>query len=422
MLKFWRTRVAIASATLGVFLIALIALSYAPQAHAIQTIPYKLNFQGRLLNSSGMPMADGTYNMTFRIFSGSSCSTGCTSAWTETRLVSASQGVAVTSGLFSVQLGDITALSPTLFSTPDLFFEVELPTPATATTTTPSWTEGAMTPRNKVGSAAYAFNADTLDGIDGSAFAQLSASNTWTGSNTFTGTTQSIQNTTNGTTAFTVKDQAGSALLTVNTADTTTLAATGVTFTSNGILYSANARPSRLVTLSPEYPGATFTPDGTNNNGSLSSDFCSGGARMNINPAVCGGAAGTATQNYYQWTTSQASVQDYDVYVRYQIPSDYDATNADGGISNLKVWGWGTTTANESVTVALFTDASGTACSTSSNAVTAAGTWVQATIASPKGSCTINPGDMVTFRVRLIAGTNNFARAGNISFGYRSIK
>ncbi|MFZ1600635.1 MAG: hypothetical protein WBB71_03620, partial [Candidatus Saccharimonas aalborgensis] len=40
--------------------------------HALTTIPYKLNFQGRLTDASGNPMAAGTYNMKFRIYDASS--------------------------------------------------------------------------------------------------------------------------------------------------------------------------------------------------------------------------------------------------------------------------------------------------------------------------------------------------------------
>lgn len=120
-------------------------------------------------------MPNGTYNMIFRIYSVAS---GGTALWTETHAVSASQGIAVTTGgLFSVQLGSVTSLPPSIFNTTSpLYLEVELPTPATATSTSPSWTEGAMSPRNPIESSPYAINADQLDGLDSSAFAAASGS------------------------------------------------------------------------------------------------------------------------------------------------------------------------------------------------------------------------------------------------------
>ena len=219
----------------------------------------------------------------------------------------------------------------------------------------------------------------------------------------------------NSTAAFQVQNASSVALLTVDSSNSRVVigdTTNGVTLSASGLQFYGTARPTRTVTLSPEYPGATFTADGSNNNGSLSSDFCSGTSRLNINATAC---AATSTHNYYQWTTTQASAQDYDVYVRYQLPSDYDT----GSMTNLAIWGWGTTSASEQITVAMYVDSSATACSTSSNAVTSNATWAQATVGSPLGACTPVAGDIVTFKVRLLAGQNNFARAGTISFGYR---
>jgi len=175
---------------------------------------------------------------------------------------------------------------------------------------------------------------------------------------------------------------------------------------------AGSARPDVVKTLSPEFQGGTFTGDGTSNLGSLGSDFCSGSSRLNINAAACGA---TDTHNYYSWTTSEATAQDYDIYVRHQLPSDYDT----GSLVNMKIWGWGTTAASEGVTVALYVDGTAAACSTSSDVISSNTTWQQVTVASPLGSCTPVAGDMVTFRVHITAGQNNIARAGAISFGYK---
>ena len=160
-----------------------VCFSYSPSVSAAQTIPYKMNFQGRLTDSSGTPKADGTYNMKFRIYD---ASTGGTLVWSEERSVFGSSGVSLVNGLFSTQLGDVSALDPADFTDPDLYFEIELPTPATATCATNGcavYTEGAMTPRNKLASSAYALNADTIDGIDSANIGQLDANNVWTGTN-----------------------------------------------------------------------------------------------------------------------------------------------------------------------------------------------------------------------------------------------
>lgn len=155
-------------------------LLYTPSAQA--AIPTTMNFQGRLANASGVTMANGSYNMRFRI---ADASTGGNILWTETR--ETTNRVVVTNGLFSVQLGSVTPLTASIFANASqLYFEIELPTPATATCSTAScqsWTEGAMTPRSTIATSAYAFNADTIDGLDSSSLGQLSANNVWTGTN-----------------------------------------------------------------------------------------------------------------------------------------------------------------------------------------------------------------------------------------------
>lgn len=131
-------------------------------------------------------MPDGLYNMKFRLFTVSS---GGSNVWNETR--ETTNRVQVTNGLFSVRLGDVTPIPASLFASGDLYFEIELPTPATATCSTAAcgvFTEGPMTPRNQLATSAYSYNSETLDGFDSADFGKLVANNTWTGTNTFTNT------------------------------------------------------------------------------------------------------------------------------------------------------------------------------------------------------------------------------------------
>lgn len=201
-------------AVLLMFILLLFALTIllAWPAHAAQTTPYKINYQGRLTNSAGTPMPDGSYNMRFRIADAAS---GGNILWLETR--DTTNRVVVTNGIFNVQLGDITPLSPS--TTYPLYFEVELPTPATATCSTggcASWTEGAIAPRAPMGSSLAAMNADTIDGIDGAALAQLGTAQTFTGNNTFSGTF-TYQPASDSATAFRILNSTGAALLVADT-------------------------------------------------------------------------------------------------------------------------------------------------------------------------------------------------------------
>jgi len=213
-------------------MVAVMVISHA--ASAAVTVPTKMNFQGRLTDSAGNVKANGLYNMKFRLFTVSS---GGSAVWTETR--ETTNRVQVTNGLFSVQLGSVTPLSDSLFASGALYTEVELPTPATATCSTAacgSFTEGAMTPRNQMATSAYAFNSETLDGLDSSAFGQLGNSNTWTGNNIWTGTAQLFKNTSNSASAFKVQDASSLDVLAVNTTGSASAvtATAGVTTTISG--------------------------------------------------------------------------------------------------------------------------------------------------------------------------------------------
>ncbi|MFZ1458695.1 MAG: hypothetical protein WAT17_02350, partial [Candidatus Saccharimonadales bacterium] len=71
-------------------------LSLSPSASAT---PTTMNFQGRLLDATGVPVADGLYNMQFKLYD---ASTGGTQLWTETRENSTPDyRVQVTNGLFT---------------------------------------------------------------------------------------------------------------------------------------------------------------------------------------------------------------------------------------------------------------------------------------------------------------------------------
>jgi hypothetical protein len=77
-----------------------------------------------------------------------------------------------------------------------------------------------------------------------------------------------------------------------------------------GPTYSGTARPTKLITLSPEYAGAAITASGSANvNGNMTSD-----------------ASPSANwRTYYQWVSSQTLVQDYTVAVRVTLPNDFSA-------------------------------------------------------------------------------------------------
>ena len=256
-----RVRAFFALAAASLILATAFGVLISQPAAAAQTIPYKINFQGRLTDSSGNILTDGSYNIKFRIFNASS---GGTNIWEEDRVFDASdRRITVTNGLFNVQFGDLTALSPSLFSgTFPLYLEAELPTPATATCAAngcASFTEGAMTPRQPLASSPYAFSADTLDGLDSSSFVQLSAAQQ-TGSINVNGNITAGGNLQAGTI-----DAAASGALTLGGANATSISLAKNTTLAGGLtmtLQGSNA----LVLGSTSASGGILFKDGTANN------------------------------------------------------------------------------------------------------------------------------------------------------------
>lgn len=196
-----RVRAVVALATVAqavTIVFGVVTLLQGAPAAAVASVPYLINFQGRLTDNSGNVLADGSYNIKFRIYDALS---GGTNRWEGDRVRGAADNrITVTNGLFNIQFGDTSkgdpALSPSLFNSQTyagLYLEVELPTPASATCSTNGcavFTEGAMTPRQPLASSPYAFNSDTLDGLDSSAFVQLSPSGQQTGSINVSGNIQ----------------------------------------------------------------------------------------------------------------------------------------------------------------------------------------------------------------------------------------
>jgi hypothetical protein len=69
-------------------------------------VPSTVGFEGQLADANGDPVADGNYTITFSLYSVES---GGTALWAE------QQTVSVEDGLYSVQLGSVTALDPSDF-------------------------------------------------------------------------------------------------------------------------------------------------------------------------------------------------------------------------------------------------------------------------------------------------------------------
>ncbi len=101
------------------FTLILVALVCLVGSLVASDIPRLVNVQGKLTDSSGDPVSDGTYSVRFTIYD---AATGGNSKWQSTR------SVGTLDGLFSVQLGSSTTLPDTVFNHPDRWLGIKVGT------------------------------------------------------------------------------------------------------------------------------------------------------------------------------------------------------------------------------------------------------------------------------------------------------
>ncbi|MDP3997701.1 MAG: hypothetical protein U1C49_00705, partial [Candidatus Andersenbacteria bacterium] len=184
---------------------------------------------------------------------------------------------------------------------------------------------------------------------------------------------------------------------------------------TQSVTYSGSGRPTRQITLSPEYEGASLTGDGSSNVGTMTSDFCAASAGVGdiagVNTTMCNTSGDL--HSYYNWTTAEGTSQDYDVWIRWRVPDNFDSW-ADSNPVN--VYGKRTDATNNAVTVYVY-DTNGTLENTGGTQV--AGTsWAQTSVeASFAGTYTA--GDYMTIQVHMTADTGgDSVQVGEISLDY----
>ena len=144
------------------FLVALLViLAFASPAGSQTAVPMLLNYQGELRSpTTGEPVADGAYNMVFRMYSAES---GGAELWQGVHSEINGNPVHVANGIFSIILGsgDGNALDAAVFDGADRWLEI---------------TVGSETllPRQRIASVAYSIvseNSRLLSGREASEFA-----------------------------------------------------------------------------------------------------------------------------------------------------------------------------------------------------------------------------------------------------------
>jgi hypothetical protein len=136
----------------GGFLAFMAALLFV--APALAVTPQPISYQARLLTASGSAVANGSYNIQFSLYDSAS---GGNRVWTAagTTVTPSPVSVTVTNGLLTVLLGDTDAGQNPFdlsFNTDSLYLGITV------------GSDSEMTPRKRLVSVPFAFNADAVQG------------------------------------------------------------------------------------------------------------------------------------------------------------------------------------------------------------------------------------------------------------------
>jgi len=176
-----------------------------------------------------------------------------------------------------------------------------------------------------------------------------------------------------------------------------------IEFSNDGIAWMPLGESTRKYTLSAEYAGAVLSGDGTDNVGTMKSDNT---------------GSGSNSMNYYEWNSSALSLNDYDVRVRFTLPSDFNGWGSTGGVK-LNYATESTSNTNNKVDMYIYKEGSGTVDGTFAAGVSSsAGVWTNSTIAGTDLNECATAGDTCVFIMRMSSLSDNYVRIGDIAITY----
>ena len=186
-------------------------------------------------------------------------------------------------------------------------------------------------------------------------------------------------------------------------------AGSGITFnyddTNNTFTVNTGFSSGAQVSLSPEYAGAVYYGDGANNVGQMVLAYDS-----------------TNKENYYKWTSSVATLQDYNLAVRVKVPDEF--THWDGTAPiQFRYRTNAAASADNQMDITML-DTAGSAVSLTGGVNFANTSWTTATITGPESAGTYTPGSYVTIIIAMQARTTNTgeAHAGYLNLNWTTKK
>lgn len=176
------------------------------------------------------------------------------------------------------------------------------------------------------------------------------------------------------------------------------------------LIYTGGGRPTKTITLSPEYTGAILTASGS----------------ATITGQMTSEASTSASwRTYYEWTSTQSSLQDYTVAVRVTLPKDFDAWASGNAIQvnyNTALSGTGSNKLDLYMYNSADTPASPVYFTTSKVSATDK-TWTTIDITGAQLDDNVAPDwdaadETVVFYLKMYSKDSNYVQIGDIVINY----
>lgn len=257
--------------------------------------------------------------------------------------------------------------------------------------------------------ASTGFNVSSGGALSG--VTTLASSDDWT----WSATTPTI--TINSTEALSITD--GTDTFAIDTSGSSlsyTDGSSSFTFdTDTGPVYAGTARPSKRIVLQPEYAGGTLTA------------FYGAGTDTSITGSMTADVettSGDDLRTYYEWSSSEGSLNYYTVAIRFQLPQDF-SNWATSNALQIDITSASTSTANNLISAYVYLSSNTTSAVATdlTNAAAVAETWEQITIDDSVLDDGVAPewdaaGETAIIYLRMGSTGSNFARVGDITLNY----
>lgn len=181
---------------------------------------------------------------------------------------------------------------------------------------------------------------------------------------------------------------------------------------NGGPSYVGNARPTKTISLQPEYSGAVLTAfygagTDTNITGNLTSDVETSGSNN--------------LRSYYQWErTTDATQHFYTVAIRVRLPKDFSAWTSSNAIQVDYITESATST-NSDLDVRVYIDNDGSMASTDAESLNNTSTsWSTVSIAGSSLTEVDAADETAVIYLRMGSASSNFVKIGEIKLNYLS--